>query len=152
VPAKGLFRILFATSFHFYFTCEVHLSVVPTFVPVLCAARVRLSMLIGWHSNRVIWWLPFFSRVALWASRAEVWVLFAYDASRDCRKSDWPTNSSVCRTKHLINRLTLACEILAELLRCVARMNCLWLFTSIANFVCWSGWTVFPSRQDQWDS
>ena len=42
----------------FYFTCEVELSVAP--VPsFLRATRVRLSMLIGWHCNRVIWWVPF---------------------------------------------------------------------------------------------
>jgi len=37
---------------------------------------------------------------------------------------------------------------------CVAwpAWTALWLFKPIANFVCWSGYTVFPSRQDQWDS
>jgi len=49
---------VFATSFHFYFTCEVELSVVPV-LSFSCATHVRLSMLIGWHSNRVICWLPF---------------------------------------------------------------------------------------------
>jgi len=47
-------------------------------------------------------------------------LLFAFDTSRDCRQSDYPndlpdrpTDVFVCRTKHLIDRLNLAYEILA---------------------------------------
>jgi len=90
------------------------------FVPV---RHTRPTFRVGWLTfqpgNLVV---AFFSRVALWASRAEVWVLFALDTSRDCRKSDCltdlsdcPTNLCVCRNKHLINRLTAACEMLPGL-------------------------------------
>jgi len=103
VPAKILFCIL-VVSFDFYFTYLVELSLTPV-LSFLCATSVRFSLLIGWHSNRVIWWLPFFSRVALRASRAEVWTLVAFDTSRDCRKSDRPTNYLTTRTTYLIARL-----------------------------------------------
>ena len=42
----------------FYSTCEVELLVVPV-LSFSRATRVRISMLIGWHSNRAIRWLPF---------------------------------------------------------------------------------------------
>jgi len=59
-------------------------------------------------------------------SRAEVWLpFFAFDTTGDCRKSDCPTNVSDSPTSHLIDRLTSACEILAELLHCVACTNCI---------------------------
>jgi len=51
--------------------------------------------------------VAFFSRVALWACRAEVCVFFAFDTSRDCRKSDCPTNLSDWPTNYLFAVLNI---------------------------------------------
>ena len=83
----------------------------------LCATCVRLSWLTGWHSNCVIWTLPFFSRVVLWASRTEVWAFLGRIRAVTVEKL-------TARLTYLVDRLTLACEVLAELVRCVACMNC----------------------------
>jgi len=96
VPAKCLFLILFATSFHFYFTYEVELSVALYFrswapntsnFPVNCLA-FQLRNLV----------------VVFFRERGEVservgprWCFdVACDSSHDYRKSDCPINVPVC--------------------------------------------------------
>ena len=48
-----------------------------------------------------------FTIVALWASRDEVWSFFAFDTSRNCRKSDCPTKYLIARSTYLIPGLSI---------------------------------------------
>jgi len=144
VPPKNLFRI-FATSFHFYFTWEVDLPVVHV-LSFSCATRVRLSMSVGWHFPTALFGGCLFSRE--WrcervGPRRESFLRLIRSVT---------IGNLTARPTYMIDRLTLACEVVAELLGCVACMNCgVTLYTN-SELCVLSGWTVFPSRQDQWDS
>jgi len=101
VPAKRLFLILFATSFHFYFTYKVELSVALYFRS--CAPNTS-DFPVNWLAcqlrNLVVVFIR--ERGAVNERVGPSWCFdVACDTNHDYRKSDCPINLPVCLTNFL---------------------------------------------------
>jgi len=96
VPAKRLFLILFATSFHFYFTYEVELSVSLYFRS--CAPNPS-DFPVNWLACQLRNFVVVFFRER-GAVSERVWSRWCFDVAcdtcHDYRKSDCPINLLVC--------------------------------------------------------